>query len=491
MRLGELFTSAGLVCPEKHKNIEYTQIVTDSRKVTNGSIFIALRGYNNDGHDYIAKAVDNGAVVIMAERVHDECVGGAAIILVDNTRLAAAKLYDAQYRNSRQNIKLIGVTGTNGKTSVCLMLESIFSAAGYRCASLGTLGCRVLGKPTSLCHTGLTTPDMSELYPLLSDLQKMGVTHLFMEVSSHAIYQRRLGELRLECGIFTNLTRDHLDFHGTMENYFLTKASLFTRCEKKIFNIDDNYGKRLAAMYRGSLACSRVSGDAVASDIECTFEGSSYTLAYKGQNIKLKLGAIGDFSVDNSLLAAAAALELGIHADAVSEGLSRFCTAEGRMQRVTPEGADFEAIIDFAHTPDALEKLLLTVRALRGGRGRVITLFGCGGDRDRGKRRQMGAVASRLSDMVIVTSDNPRSEEPENIIRDILKGIDKERPYKVIISRADAIEYALMTARQGDILLFCGKGHEKYQIDKDGKHPFDEQELIKRKVVYYEGQRRM
>ncbi len=482
MRLGELFSLSGLYCPEKHKNIEYTQIVTDSRKVTAGSIFIAVRGQNSDGHEYISQAMEKGAAVIIAEHVHDECVGGAAIILVDNTRLAAARLYDAQYGFPSRKIKITGVTGTNGKTSTCLMLESIFSAAGVRCASLGTLGCRILGVKTSLCQTGLTTPPMSELYPLLAVLADMGVTHLFMEVSSHALAQHRTGNLQFECGIFTGLTRDHLDFHGSMENYFLAKASLFTRCNKKIFNIDDVYGKRLAEMYRGSVAVSRNSGDYTAHDVCCTMESSEYTLIYDNQNMKIKLGALGDFSVTNSLLAAAAASELGISSDAVREGLSRFFGADGRMQRVTPAGCDFETIIDFAHTPDALENVLFTVRDIKSADGKIILLFGCGGERDRGKRKQMGAIASRLADMVIVTSDNPRGEKPEDIIKDILKGIDKEKPHKVIVSRAEAVDFALKAARKGDILLFCGKGHEKYQIDKDGVHPFDEEQLIRSRI---------
>ncbi len=491
MRLGELFSKAGLYCPEKYKQIQYTQIVTDSRKVTDGSIFVALHGYNSDGHEYIGNAAEKGAVAIVAERVHDECVGGAAIILVDNTRIAAARLYNAQYSFPCRDIKIIGVTGTNGKTSVTLMLESILISAGVRCATLGTLGCRVLGNSTELCHIGMTTPDMSELYPLLADLRSLGITHLCMEVSSHALAERRVEGFEFECGIFTNLTRDHLDFHGSMENYFLAKAALFSKCKKKIFNIDDSYGKRLSALYGGSFAVSRKMGDATASDIVCSLDGGEYTLKYKNQNTKIKLGALGDFSVTNSLLAASAALEIGIDMSAVSEGLSRFCGAEGRMQRVDVGSCEFEAIIDFAHTPDALERLLKSVREICPKNSRIITLFGCGGERDRGKRRQMGAIASRLSDFVMITSDNPRGEQPEDIIKDILKGIDKEKPHKVIVSRAEAIEFSLDTARKGDILLFCGKGHEKYQIDKDGMHPFDEQELIKRKVVYYEGQRRM
>ncbi len=491
MRLGELFSLAGLYCPEKYKNTEYTSIVTDSRKVIGGSIFIAVRGYNIDGHEYIQQAKELGAAVIVAERVHDGCVGGAAIILVDNTRIAAARLYEAQYGFPSKKIKICAVTGTNGKTSVCLMLESIFAGLGVRCASLGTLGCRILGKDTELSKTGLTTPNVSELYPQLSVLADMGITHLFMEVSSHALAQHRIGNLEFECGAFTNLTRDHLDFHGGMENYFLAKASLFRRCNKKIFNIDGEYGKRLHAMYKGSLAVSRNSGDYLAKNASCTLDGCTYTLTHGGEGCDISLPMLGDFNITNSLIAAAVALELGASMEDVRHGLSRFEGACGRMQRVTPEGYAFDAIIDFAHTPDAMENVLMTLRSIKKADSRITCVFGCGGERDRGKRRQMGAVASRLSDMVIVTSDNPRGEKPEDIIKDILRGIDKEKPHKVIVSRAEAVDFAVQTARRGDILLFCGKGHEKYMTDRDGTHPFDEEELIRRKVAYYEGQRRL
>ncbi len=478
MRLGELFASAGLMCPAEHEDIEFTGVVTDSRLVTKGSIFVAVRGQNNDGHDHISQAVINGAVVIVAERVRDECVGGAAIILVENTGRVAALLYNAHCKHPSKDIKLIGVTGTNGKTSVCMMLESIFLEAGRRCAVIGTLGCRVLGEKSELFRSGLTTPPASELCPLLASLRDQGIEYVFMEVSSHAMCTHRVDGLCFEAGVFTNLTRDHLDFHGSMENYFLAKASLFAKCKKIFINTDDKYGKRLKELYRGSFALSQKCGDITAKDIECTFEGCSYTLEYKNEEYDIKFGALGDFSVSNSLCAAAVALELGISPVAVSRGLSRFKGAQGRMQRVTPEGADFELIVDFAHTPDALEHLLRSVRALRGGTGRIITLFGCGGDRDRGKRKEMGRIASKLSDICIVTSDNPRSEMPESIIADILKGINKEKEYKVIPDRKAAIAYALESARKGDIALFCGKGHEKYQIDNSGVHEFDEARII-------------
>ncbi len=477
MRLGGLFASAGLICPEEYENIEYTGVVTDSRRVTKGSIFVAVRGYNNDGHRYISQAIKNGASVIVAEQVRDWCVGGAAIILVESTLRASVSLYNAHYGYPWRDVKITAVTGTNGKTSVAHMLESIFLSAGIPCALLGTLGCCINGKQSSLCRTGLTTPPSSELYPLLAHLRDVGVKHLFMEVSSHALAQGRVSGIEFECGIYTGLSRDHLDFHGTMENYFLAKASLFEHCKIKIFNADDEYASRLSAMYGGIFASRQRGANAFVGDVECTLDGTRYKLEYKNKIQEITLGALGDFSVSNSSLAALAAYELGLPSEAVAKGLSRALGAKGRMERLKTD-APFDVIIDFAHTPDALYRLITTVKQMCGER-RIVTLFGCGGNRDRGKRKQMGAVSTALSDLTVITSDNPRDESAKEIISDILKGIDKEKPYKVIEDRREAIEYVISTARAGDVILLCGKGHETYIIDNDGERPFDERETVR------------
>jgi UDP-N-acetylmuramoyl-L-alanyl-D-glutamate--2,6-diaminopimelate ligase len=284
--------------------------------------------------------------------------------------------------------------------------------------------------------------------------------------------------VRFEYGIFTNLTRDHLDFHKDIQSYFEAKASLFESCKKIVVNADDPYGRRLLDRYPTAIRCSQTAGELCARDIECSVEGTRYTLKYGQTEYKMDLNSRGKFSAINSMQAAAVALDAGIDEKAVIGGLSRFSGAPGRMQRVDMGECPFDVLIDFAHTPDALEKLLLSVRQINMGRGRIISLFGCGGDRDRGKRKEMALIASRLSDFVIVTSDNPRSEDPEAIIRDILKGIDKEKPYEVLPDRRQAIEFALGIAGQGDIVLLCGKGHEKYQITSEGKQPFDEEQIV-------------
>ncbi len=488
MRVGELFGSAGLPYPTECGNIEICGIVTHSSLAFKGCMFISLAGYNSGGKEHIIEAVNNGTVVIVAEQVCDECVGGAAIIKIDNTRRAAALLYNVQCGKPSDKLKIIGVTGTNGKTSVCACLESIFLEAGKRCAVIGTTGVRVDGKVLpSNDGGGFTTPTQERLYPLLAKFVDMGVENVFMEVSSHALAQQRVAAIDFEYGIFTNLTRDHLDFHGTMEDYFLAKAALFKKCKKCVVNIDDPFGERLLKLCHHPITCSRVSGDAVIENIKCFSDGSEYTLKWRGGEFFVRLGAAGDFSPMNSAEAAAVALDMGIPPCRILRGLLRFRGAKGRMERVTPEGCGFECVIDFAHTPDALKRAALSSRVFRARGGRLITLFGCGGDRDRGKRAEMGRVASEYSDVIIITSDNPRSEEPREIIRQILKGVDKEKEYFVEPLRAEAIRLAVSLARAGDVILLCGKGHEDYEIDVEGKHPFDERaELVEAISKKYE-----
>ncbi len=477
-----LFERAGISCPAKCKDIEITDIVTSSDRATKGSMFICIKGNNSDGHDHIGEAVKNGAVVIVAEQVRDECVGGAAIIKVDNTRHVAALLYNIQCDEPTKKLKVIGVTGTNGKTSVCAMLENILLSDGVRCGVIGTTGCRVCGEELLGVSQGLTTPDVHELYSILAMMADMGVTHVLLEVSSHALALSRVDAIPFEYGIFTNLSRDHLDFHGDMEEYFLAKARLARLCKRAVVNVDDEYGARFASICKIPLRCSRIDGNYVASEVKTTARGSEYKLLSGGGQLDIAVRALGDFSVVNSLQAAATALDMGISADAVTRGLLRFFGAKGRMERAV-SGEPFEVIVDYAHTPDALERLLISARVLRRDRGKLILVFGCGGDRDRGKRKQMAQIASRLADEVIVTSDNSRSESFEDILSDILKGMDKEKTYTVIASRARAIEYAVEIAKSGDVVLLAGKGHEKYEIDADGRHDFDEISIVRAAVA--------
>ncbi len=485
MRLGELFRDAELEYPDEYEGIEIGSIVTDSRKVVKGCAFVCVKGARHDGHEHIGEAIEKGAVVIVAERGRDECVGGAAaMICVDDTRHVISLLYDAWYGKPTSSMKLIGITGTNGKTSVSFILKKIFESVGYRCGLIGTVGC-YLGEErieSENCDplANMTTPDPEELYRILSIMRNVGAEFVFMEATSHALALHKLDALTFDCAVFTNLTQDHLDFHGTMERYFDAKASLFKRCKRAVINLDTFFGARLFELCDAKekyLVSTDGNGDFYADDIEYNgAKGFGYTLCHKDRKIKIRSAMTGSFFVNNTLTALAVSSVYGIEAVEAARAVASMNGIEGRMERV-PLGEEFSLFIDYAHTPDALEKLLKSVKELKGKEGRVVLLFGCGGERDRSKRRVMAQIASRLSDFVIVTNDNSRGERPEDIINDILKGIDKEKEFAVIPDRKTAIEYAVENARRGDIVILAGKGHERYEIDSSGRHPFDERRI--------------
>lgn len=484
MRAGELLSAIGANAPNEIDSIEVTAIVTDSKKAIKNCIFICLEGSKYDGHDYIHDAQKAGAAVIVAEKVRDVCVGGAAILYVENTRRAASLLYNAWYGYPTRDIKTVGVTGTNGKTSTAFMTYRIFENAGYRCGFIGTIGAfSAFGRELEKSGT-MTTPDPQTLYSTLAQMRDDGVEYLFMEVSSHALAQCRTDAVEFDVAVFTNLTEDHLDFHKNMEEYYLAKQKLFEQTTRSIVNIDDAYGKRLASFLEGKggtfETCSLEKGDFCALSPKSGERGVEYELRCKKGSYRVVLPLSGEFQIMNSLEAAAVAVSCGVNADSVLKSINSMDDIPGRMESLKRYSEqDFSIFIDYAHTPDALEKLLLSARALRRGSGRIILLFGCGGEREKEKRRLMGQIASRLADVVIVTSDNPRGEDADVIIKDILKGIDKEKEYAVIKDRREAIERAVLEyAREGDILLLAGKGHERYQIDAFGMHEFDERKIV-------------
>lgn len=487
MKLSQLFDKAGIAYPAKLSDIDIADIVTDSRQVREGSLFISIRGLHHDGNDFIDKAINSGAKVIVAEQVRDDCVGGAAIIQVENARAAASLLYNARYNNPTRDMKFIGITGTNGKTSISFMLEHIFTRLGERVGLIGTVENRIGGiaveKNSDSPTANMTTPDPCELYKLLANFKENNAKRVIMEVSSHSLALRKVEPIRFECSVFTNLSRDHLDFHKNMEDYFLAKAEILKASRMCVVNIDDAYGKRLAGLDpEKCITCSQnINADYCAKNIRplgmCGFE---YTLECRAGRFDVKLPLMGDFAPINSLQALAAAIECGAEPTAAIEAIKNMPQIIGRMEKAAlSDRAGITVLFDYAHTPDALEKALISVHgAKRDPRSRVILVFGCGGERDRGKRRQMGSIASRLADLVVITSDNSRGEDTALIIADILKGVNKEKPYKVILSRKDAINFALAEARVGDFALLAGKGHEKYEIDSSGKHPFDEREIV-------------
>lgn len=468
MLLKELLPNVG----KSLENTEITDITCDSRLVKDGMAFVCINGTDIDGHRFAQNAEKAGAAVIISEKP----TGVSNEVIVDDTRAVYAQMSANFFGHPSKSFKLIGVTGTNGKTSVTYMLKAIIESKGYKTGVIGTIQ-NLIGE--KVIETERTTPDAYGLNKLFAEMRDAGCEYVIMECSSHAIDQKRIFEVDFEVAAFTNLTQDHLDYHITMENYFEAKKKLFSMCKTAVVNIDDTFGKRL----QNVLSCPVVTYASVdrsatysAAGINMRPDGIEYELVsdYSIKRIKLKTG--GKFSVYNSMCAAVCAKHLGFTLEDISDALMGLEGVKGRAE-VVNAGKDFTIIIDYAHTPDGLENILSTFRELK--QKRLICLFGCGGDRDRTKRPIMGAIAAKLSDLVIVTSDNPRSEEPEAIIKDITEGMkDTKTPYVVIPKREEAIKYAVQNAAEGDIIVLAGKGHETYQILKDGKIHFDEREII-------------
>lgn len=490
MLLKDLLRSSGIFYrAEGNENVEIKSISSDSRSTAKDSLFVCIRGRNHDAHSFAGIAAAKGAVAILAERELGEMPGGVTVIYTHDTATALARLWDAWYGHPAKGMKLVAVTGTNGKTTLTFMLDAIFSAAFHKCGIIGTVYCRtpkrLLNVEAPGTASGMTTPEPETLYRILADMRDDGAEYVFIEASSHALTLGRLAPLSFEAGVFTNLTPEHLDFHGNMENYFLAKASLLEKCRMAFINYDDSYAERYRS-YAMATGCGvrivyysargQRGADVKADGIKlCGSDGIAYTLRAKNTIREIRSPMPGRFNVDNTLAASSVSLEFGIAGRTVSETLSGFGGAPGRLKRVkTPSGYAASVYIDYAHTPDALKNVLETVRDLVTGEGRVILLFGCGGDRDRLKRPEMGSIASRLADVSIITSDNSRRELPEDIISEILGGFDSEKPHAVIPCRADAIKYAIGIAKEGDVVLLCGKGHEKYEIGPLGKRDFDE-----------------
>lgn len=502
MKLSELLTG---VCVKKQScdgDIEVLQIASDSRQVLKGGMFICIKGTKCDGHDYVTEALARGAAVVIAER-EDKMPCGAFYVIVENTRLAEAHIWNNAYGRPADGMQTLAVTGTNGKTSTVFMLKSIFEKAGRRVGVITTVRCMAEdvcigtygGSSVSDIHGAMTTPDPEYLYGAIYMMQQRGVDTLVFEASSHALAQYKIDPIRVDIAVFTNLTEEHLDYHVDMESYFAAKARLALLAGRLVVNADDSYMARLAHMARGrviscsakSSATGRVSADVTAlRQISLGMSGVEYIYFSRRAVFRQTSPIPGRFTVYNTLLASAAAIEAGVEAVSVKEGIASLKSVEGRLERVDTEAeVPFSVYIDYAHTPDALESLLETVRDVKNEDERITVLFGCGGDRDPYKRKRMGAVASRLADTVIVTSDNSRNEDAAEIIRMIETGIDREKPYAVIPDRREAIEYAVRCARPGEIILLVGKGHEKYEITADGIKPFDEKEIVKYAVLRY------
>lgn len=467
MKLGDLLKISGELA-----ELEIKGITCDSRKVQEGFAFVCINGALSDGHTYAESAIEKGAAVLIAEKD----TGFENQVLVPDTHAAFATMSANWFGNPADSLRLIGVTGTNGKTSVTYMLKQILEAAGYKVGLIGTIQ-NMIGD--EVIETKNTTPDAYELNRLFDDMKNKGCDFAVMEVSSHALDQCRVYDLTFEAAIFTNLTQDHLDYHITMDNYLEAKKKLFKMCKTAIINADDEYSERIAE----GLEC-KVVKYSTGNDADCCAKAIKYRPAkveyefmhQDGIN-HIKVNTGGKFTVYNSLCALAAAKEIGLSVVDAANYLAELRGVKGRAE-VVETNRDFTIIIDYAHTPDGLKNILSTFKECE--KNRLTVLFGCGGDRDKTKRPIMGSVAARYADFVIVTSDNPRSEEPSLIIKDIMVGMDgSTTPYKVIENRVDAINYAIKTAQKDDIIVLAGKGHETYQILKDGTIHLDEREVIK------------
>lgn len=461
--------------PEVKGDLAFTEIsdiICDSRKVKEGCAFVCIKGFSTDGHRFASAASEAGAAVIIAEAP----TGVDNEIIVEDTHKAFAVMSANFFGNPAKDMHLIGVTGTNGKTSTTYMLKAIIEAKGFKTGVIGTIQ-NLIGN--DVFESTNTTPDAYGLNKLFAQMRDAGCEYVIMEASSHALDQKRIYGLDFDVAAFTNLTQDHLDYHKTMENYFEAKLKLFDMCKTAVINVDDSYGKRIA----DSLSCNVASYGILDRNATCSAngimmrpDGIEYELVSDCAIKRIKLKTGGKFSVYNSLCAAVCAKQLGFNDDEIAQALQNLNGVKGRAE-VVPTGRNFTVIIDYAHTPDGLENILSTFSELKGGR--LVCLFGCGGDRDKLKRPIMGSVASKYSDFVIVTSDNPRSENPEEIINDISAGMkDFKTSYIVIENRIDAIKYAVQNAQEGDIIVLAGKGHETYQILDTGKIHLDEREVV-------------
>jgi len=470
-------------------DIDITGISTDSRRIGSATLFAAIPGEHVDGHAYIPAAVEAGAVCVLAERLTPSVK--ATQVIVPDIREALARTADLISGEPSKKLVVIGVTGTNGKTTTTYILEAILKAAGANPGVIGTVNYRYNGKIFAAPHT---TPQAPELQAILKEMASSGVTHCVMEVSSHALEQKRVGYCRFRAGVFTNLTLDHLDYHRTMDEYFRCKSLLFSYLEENngasVVNIDDPWGAKLKAAHPSALTFSLRSGASVFPRSFTLLEGRTEAeIATPSGAVGVSTHLVGEYNLQNILGAVAVSSAIGISKEAMTIGISSLERVPGRLEKIESKGEKaFCAYVDYAHTSDALERALKALRPVTGGR--LITVFGCGGNRDRTKRPKMGEAAAALSDFTIVTSDNPRDEDPLEIIREIeagIKGARRFEPYEspsaggymVIPDRKEAIRKAVEMAGSSDTLLVAGKGHEDYQIIRGVKHHFDDFEVLK------------
>lgn len=471
MKLSQLFD--GVKIDTALPEMDVAHICADTRQITQGTVFFCLNGFTQDGHDYAQKALNQGAALVVVQR--DLGLGSHQLLTADTHEaysLCCANLFS----NPQRRIKLVGVTGTNGKTTVTHLIRDVLEGFGHKTGLIGTIETDVGGMHFPAKYT---TPDPMTFYSLLDQMVLAGCEYAVMEVSSHGLVQKRVAGCCFEVGVFTNLTQDHLDYHGTMEAYFEAKKSLFPLCKKTVINIDDPYGKRLA----GELGCKARSfstrldeANFTAKSISMRADGTSFAFVGNGMIARVKFPVPGEFSVSNAMAAISACMALGLDLQKTVEMLGKSRGVPGRFE-VLDTKTPYTVIRDYAHSPDVIEKVLQALRDVTDKK--IVILFGCAGNRDRKKRRLMAEAAARLADFVVLTSDNPRNEDPLQIIEDAKPGLlEHSVPYEIIPDRYQAIKWALANCKAGDTLLLAGKGHEDYQVLSHGTIHFDEREIV-------------
>ncbi len=479
MKLSELLKYIKPIAIIGNAEVDITGVNIDSRKIEKGHLFVAIKGTQTDGHRFIPKALELGAVAVLCEDLPEEPNSAVTYVQVTSTEAAVGPVATVFYGEPSQHLKLVGVTGTNGKTTIATLLYNMFRKFGHKCGLLSTVCNYIEGEAIPADHT---TPDPIELNKLLHQMVEAGCEYAFMECSSHAIAQQRIGGLKFAGGLFTNLTRDHLDYHKTFENYRDAKKAFFDGLSKEAFaitNADDKNGSVMVQNCKAQVKTYSVQrmADFRARIIECHFEGMY--LEINGQEVGVQF--IGKFNVSNLLAVYGAAVMLGKKPEDILVVLSTLKSVAGRLEPIRSEEG-VTAVVDYAHTPDALENVLNAIHeVMEGKQGKIITVCGAGGNRDKGKRPLMAQEAVKQSDRVIITSDNPRFEEPQDIINDMLAGLDQKQMKKVvsIVDRKEAIRTACMMAEKGDVILIAGKGHEDYQEIKGVKHHFDDREVVR------------
>ena len=478
MKLSEVLKNIKPLQVAGDMDVEICGVNIDSRRIGNGHLFIAMKGTLADGHKFIGKAIDQGVRAILCEDMPEELKAGVTYVQVPSTEDVAGRAATNFYGNPSTKLTLVGVTGTNGKTTIATLLYNMFRKMGHKCGLLSTVCNYIEDEAVPADHT---TPDPIELNMLLARMVEAGCEYAFMECSSHAIAQKRIGGLTFAGGIFTNLTRDHLDYHKTFENYRNAKKAFFDALPKSAFaitNADDKNGMVMVQNTKATIKTysTRSMADFKARIIECHFEGMYLDI----DNHEVGVQFIGKFNVSNLLAVYASAVMLGQRPEDILLVMSTLHSVSGRLEPIrSPEG--YTAIVDYAHTPDALANVLNAIHEVLDGKGKVVTVCGAGGNRDKGKRPLMAQEAVKQSDKVIITSDNPRFEEPQAIIDDMLAGLNAQQMKKVlcIVDRREAVRTACRLAQKGDVVLIAGKGHEDYQEIKGVKHHFDDKEVVR------------